>query len=227
MLFARYTLHTGPIYSACHGRCINGGRTGVDVNFGKNLIGAFYNPKAVVIDPSLLRTLPKEDFSSGMAEIIKHALIADRKLFNLLKESDPEITDVIEYALKVKADIVFNDPFEKNIRAYLNLGRYFAHAIEKVSGYQIKHGHAVAMGLMAEVLLSKRLLVLEEDFIPELEQVLTKYHLPIAIPNSLKQSDLLAAMKFDKKRDASGIKMVMQKKIGTVCLQYVDDKDIF
>jgi len=204
-----------------------GGKTGVDTSFGKNLIGSFYQPKAVIIDSNILDTLPQDEFACGMAEIVKHAIIADRELFFCLKEEKPHINLVIERALRVKADIVFNDPQENHIRAYLNLGHTYAHAIEKVSQYTIKHGQAVAMGLVMAVKLAKRLGMLEEDFTKDLECVLLKHNLPVTIPQELKTEALLAAMKHDKKRDPHGLKMVVPKRIGEVCLAYVEEKDIF
>lgn len=203
-----------------------GGKTGVDNQFGKNLVGLFYNPKAVIIDPSLLTTLPKEDFACGMAEIIKHGLIGDKELFYALNNT-MDMNEIITRAIKVKADIVFMDPKEHNIRAYLNLGHTFAHAIEKVSNFTIKHGMAVAIGLMLATKLSKRLGMLEEDFELDLHNLLKRHGLPTELPNFLLASDLLSAMKHDKKRDTRGLKFIVPIRVGEVVSQYVDDKDIF
>lgn len=203
-----------------------GGKTGVDVSFGKNLLGAFHNPHAVIIDPELLKTLSPEDYSCGMAEIIKHALIADRDLFYLLKNKEMAITDVITRALQVKANIVFNDPYESNIRAHLNLGHTFAHAIEKVSNYEIKHGIAVAMGLVLATKQSRHLGLLTEDFLDDLLIVLQKYHLPTSLPNHLAISDLMAAMQYDKKRDLEGLKLILPIKIGQVVIKLVNTDEI-
>jgi shikimate kinase / 3-dehydroquinate synthase len=203
-----------------------GGKTGVDVSWGKNLLGAFHNPHAVIIDPNLLQSLPKEDFSCGMAEIIKHALIADRDLFFLLKNENPDITDVIRRALLVKADIVFNDPYESNIRAHLNLGHTFAHAIEKVSNYEIKHGAAVAIGLVLATKQSRFLGLLTEDFLDDLLIVLDKFHLPTSLPKNLAINDLIAAMQYDKKRDAEGLHLILPTKIGQVVVQRVSGDEI-
>lgn len=200
-----------------------GGKTGVDLDFGKNLVGSFYPPKAVLIDKTFLKTLPREEFSCGMAEVIKHAIIADPSLFFKLKESFDEET--IEQALKVKAGIVFSDPYEQNIRAHLNLGHTFAHAIEKVSDYKIKHGFAVAMGLVMATKMALKLSTLEENFLADLEELLQKYGLPIKMPEDISIKELVLAMKHDKKRDNLGLKLILPKRLGQVCIKSVDEND--
>lgn len=204
-----------------------GGKTGIDLDIGKNLVGAFYNPKAVIIDPLLLSTLSKEDFACGMAEVIKHAIIADRPLFFALMKDELSLGEIIERALKVKALVVLADPREKNIRAHLNLGHTFAHAIEKVSQFSIKHGQAVAIGLMEATKLAKRLGMLEEDFLHDLEALLTKFGLPTSLPDPMKKADLVQAMQLDKKRDAAGLQFILPRKLGQVVIQPVDENDIF
>lgn len=204
-----------------------GGKTGIDLALGKNLVGAFYNPKAVVIDPELLATLPKDDFACGMAEVIKAAIIADRALFYAIKNDELDLSAIIERTIKVKAFIVLADPREKNIRAHLNLGHTFAHAIEKVSNYTIKHGAAVAIGLMEATKLSRKLGILEEDFQNDLEAVLKKFELPTTLPSHLKKSDLLDAMKLDKKRDDAGLRFILPKRLGEVITSHVDESDVW
>jgi shikimate kinase / 3-dehydroquinate synthase len=203
-----------------------GGKTGVDNEHGKNLLGLFHNPKAVIIDSGLLKTLPPLDFACGMAEIIKHAIIGDKELFYALN-NNLDINEIIERALRVKADIVFLDPKERNIRAHLNLGHTFAHAIEKVSNFEIKHGTAVAMGLVLATSLAKRLGILEEDFLPDLINLLHAHGLPSKVPAHFKASVLIDAMKHDKKRDTKGLKFILPKKLGEVVITHVDEQDIF
>lgn len=203
-----------------------GGKTGIDLSIGKNLVGSFYNPKAVLIDLDFLSSLPKDDFACGMAEIIKHAIIADRELFYALKSDSFNLETIIARAIKVKADTVLIDPKENNVRAHLNLGHTFAHAIEKVSHYQIKHGAAVAIGLVLATKLAKSLGILDEDFLGDLELLLNKFELPTQLPNYIKKNDLISAMKFDKKRDNSGLRFILPKRIGEVIIQYVDEKNI-
>ncbi len=204
-----------------------GGKTGIDLDIGKNLVGAFYNPKAVIIDPTLLKSLAYDDFACGMAEVIKHAIIADRSLFYAIKNDEISMGAMIERALKVKALIVLADPREKNIRAHLNLGHTFAHAIEKVSEFTIKHGQAVAIGLMEATKLARRLKYLEENFISELEMILKKFDLPTTLPEGIANADLIRAMSLDKKRDGADLKFILPKRIGEVGIQAVDPADIF
>jgi 3-dehydroquinate synthase len=203
-----------------------GGKTGIDLSFGKNLIGAFHNPRAVLIDPDFLKSLPDVEFACGMAEIIKHAIIGDRELFSDLEQSfDP--TTLIERAVQVKTQIVFADPRENNIRANLNLGHTFAHAIEKVSDYQIKHGQAVAIGLMLATKLAHRLGYLKNDFSDQLEKLLKKYHLPTELPSNMDKNALIKAMLHDKKRDRHGLKFILPHDLGDVRAEYVEENLIF
>lgn len=203
-----------------------GGKTGVDTSFGKNLVGAFNNPRSVIIDPNLLKSLPPEEFACGMAEIIKHAMIADADLFFSLKDGQIPIEELIARAIQVKANIVLMDPLEKNIRAHLNLGHTFAHAIEKVSDYTIKHGQAVAMGLILATRLAKKMGVLEKDFIKDLKDVLARFDLPTDMPQNIHIKDLIPAMRLDKKRDDGGLRFVLPKNVGEVLIQHVKEQDI-
>lgn len=203
-----------------------GGKTGIDTNLGKNLVGAFYNPQAVIIDHSFLKSLPKEELACGMAEVIKHAIIADPDFFRDLL-SNLSLPSLIERALKVKAEIVFQDPSEKSIRAHLNLGHTFAHAIEKESAYAIKHGEAVAMGLVLATELAFKRGILIEDFRPALKSLLKKYHLPEAMPSSLDKTRLLEAMLHDKKRDNKGLRFILPTKLGEVGIFYIDEREVF
>lgn len=203
-----------------------GGKTGIDTEQGKNLIGSFFMPKAVLIDPRFLRTLPPAEYACGMAEIIKHAVIADANLFQALSTQSLDPLTMIKKALQVKIDLVTSDPYESNVRAYLNFGHTFAHAIEKVSAYRIKHGEAVAMGMVQACRLAHNLGVLEEDFRPELVSVLEKYKLPTQMP-AFDHNLLVAAMKHDKKRAHKDLRFIVPKKIGSMLIQSVSDADIF
>ncbi|HXW60637.1 MAG TPA: 3-dehydroquinate synthase [Myxococcota bacterium] len=199
-----------------------GGKTGVDVSVGKNLIGSFHMPKAVIIDPSLLLSLPKEEYACGMAETIKHAIIGDKELFyELLSLSD---ISLLERAVLVKVRAVIEDPYEHHRRAHLNLGHTFAHAIEKASDYRIKHGQAVAIGLMLATKLSKRLSILEEDFEADLKSLLTRYELPHTLPQNLAAQTLLEAMQHDKKRDQLGLRFILPERLGQVSIRHVPEE---
>lgn len=203
-----------------------GGKTGVDVPAGKNLIGSFYMPKAVLIDPSLLKTLPAIEYACGMAEAIKHAIIGDTELFyDLLNKTLPDLS-LIERAVLVKVRAVIDDPTEQHRRAHLNLGHTFAHALEKASNYQIKHGQAVAIGLVLATALAKRLGILEEDFENELKSLLQRFDLPKAIPRNLDPHVVLQAMQHDKKRDQEGLRFILPRKIGLVSIDHVPESDV-
>lgn len=193
-----------------------GGKTGIDTCFGKNLVGSFHNPQAVIIDLNCLASLPEEECAAGMAEIIKHAIIADPDLFYDLLNKKLEPHNLVSRAIKVKVDLVFADPQEKNIRAHLNLGHTFAHALEKVSHYQIRHGYAVAIGLMLAANLAHQQGLLQQDFRPELLSLLKHYNLPHELPKNINKTELIAAMQHDKKRDSHGLKFILPIKLGIV-----------
>ena len=205
-----------------------GGKTGVDLPQGKNLVGAFKQPLAVLADVSTLRTLPPSQFSAGMAEVVKHALLAGGDLLTLLEERDlrPEILfqpgndDVLQRmivaAVQVKRDVVQSDPYESGRRAILNLGHTFGHAIERVSNYAIGHGYAVAMGLVAAVHLSAALGHCPPTLQARLERLLERFYLPTRIPRHLDAGQLLSAMGSDKKKVGGRLHFVLLRNVGDV-----------
>ncbi len=198
-----------------------GGKTGVDTGYGKNLIGAFYNPRAVLIDESFLSTLPPQEFACGMAEVIKHAIIANKGFFNDLLHKDLTYEEIIMASLSIKKNIVQEDFKESHTRAYLNLGHTFGHAIEKCTNYKIKHGEAVSIGLVLATKMSKYLELLQEDFLSNLITLLKKYNLPINLPASIHINNLIVAMQYDKKADNKGLKFVLPIRLGEVVITYV------
>lgn len=205
-----------------------GGKTGVDMPQGKNLVGAFKQPAAVLADVGTLRTLPATEFSAGMAEVVKHALIAGNNLLSLLEDGDwrqerlfqpgqeQRLVDLIVAAIAVKRDVVQSDPYEQGRRAILNLGHTFAHAVERVSDYGVSHGFAVAMGLVAAVNLSARLGHCDAALQARLETILERLYLPTRIPASLPPHDLLAAMGSDKKKLRGQLRFVLLRDVGHV-----------
>lgn len=207
-----------------------GGKTGVDMPQGKNLVGAFKQPAAVLADVGTLRTLPPAQFSAGMAEVVKHALIAGGQLLSHVEHGDwrqerlfqvgeeQRLIDLIVAAIAVKRDVVQSDPFEQGRRAILNLGHTFAHAIERVTAYGIHHGHAVSMGLVAAVNLSARLGHCDAALQPRLEAILDRLYLPTRIPAHLHSDDLLAAMSSDKKKLRGQLRFVLMRDVGDVFL---------
>jgi 3-dehydroquinate synthase len=188
-----------------------GGKVGVNLPAGKNLVGAFKQPEMVVIDTALLRTLPPVETRCGMAEVIKHGLIADPWL---LAHHDPsEITpDYVRRAVQVKIAIVEKDPYEANIRAYLNLGHTFGQAIEAVSGYTWRHGEAVAVGLAAAAHLSVLHGLAGPALVDTVERTLDAVGLPKRF-SGYALTDIRHAMDSDKKRKDSKVRFVLLRGI--------------
>ncbi len=204
-----------------------GGKTGVNHPRAKNLIGAFYQPKAVLIDTSTLQTLPQREFCSGMSEIIKAALICDEEFFcwleerviSLLEKEGNMITHAIKEACHIKAKIVMQDEREANIRALLNLGHTFGHALEQYLNYSDwLHGEAVAVGLVLAAEYSKRIGWLDEKSVLRIKNILTMANLPTKLPSSISVSKLIESMSSDKKKDTSKLKLVLLKGIGQAVL---------
>lgn len=210
-----------------------GGKTGVDLPQGKNLVGAFKQPLAVVADVDTLWTLAPDDFNAGLAEIVKHGLIASPGLLARL-ESEPdlmevyragqagepaaagEILPVIVEAILIKRDVVQADPYETGRRKILNLGHTFAHAIEQVSDYRVRHGHAVAIGLVAAIRLSAHLGHGEDRLATRIERLLGKLQLPTRLPAGLKPVDIIQAMISDKKKVQGRLNFVLIRDVADV-----------
>lgn len=176
-----------------------GGKVGVDLPQGKNLVGAFKQPAVVVIDPHVLTTLPAIEYCRGMAEVIKHALIADPELIALIRDRSLSDAALIRRAVQVKIDVVQRDPYEQGERAHLNLGHTFAHALEQVSGYAIAHGEAVAIGLAAAMRLSVRVGMGDRSMIDQVDALLDSAGLPRRIDPAYVPEAIYAAMATDKK----------------------------
>jgi len=202
-----------------------GGKTGVDLPQGKNLIGAFKQPIGVFADLSTLITLPVEEFAAGMGEVIKAGLIANPALFEQLEigarllpphdeESASALATVVIDAIQVKRDVVEEDPYEKGRRAILNLGHTFAHAIEQVSGYAVRHGEAVGMGLAAAAQLSASLGYCAGDLQTRIEAALEKASLPTRLPANLAAPALYKAMGSDKKKASGSLHFVLLRDVG-------------
>jgi len=191
-----------------------GGKVGVDLPQGKNLAGAFKDPLAVFADTDALRTLPRVEWRCGLAEVVKAALIADPPLLDHLAAHGPEpVETVIARAARVKIDVVNRDRTEQNVRAYLNLGHTFAHAIEQASAYAWRHGEAVAVGLVGAGLLSERLGMAAPGLAARIEQVLAGLELPTRYTD-LDPEALWAAMAHDKKWRAGVATFVLLDGIG-------------
>ncbi len=193
-----------------------GGKTGVDLPQGKNLVGAFKQPDAVLMDTGTLETLPAAEFRAGLAEVVKHGIIGAPDLFEQLEEHGPtSVTHLVVDAVRVKVRIVEEDPFEQGRRAVLNLGHTFGHAIEQVSGYAVRHGDAVAMGTVAASHMAARLDCCDAALAGRIERLLDRLGLPTRTP-PYDLDALLAAMGHDKKRAGRTLRFVVPRALGDV-----------
>jgi 3-dehydroquinate synthase len=199
-----------------------GGKTGVDFNGFKNMVGSFAHPKAIICDSLLLSTLPEREFRSGFAEVIKHALVADKKLFHTLaKESfgamdEDKLAEILLQSCGIKCNVVSKDANEKGLRKILNFGHTIGHAIEMLSHdtrNPLLHGEAISIGMIAEARLSLLSgLISKEDF-KKIEDIIEKAELPSRISKSYKNK-IYAKMMGDKKNERNIIKWVLLKGIG-------------
>jgi 3-dehydroquinate synthetase len=197
-----------------------GGKTGVDLPQGKNLVGAFHPPRLVLADPAVLSTLPDEEIRSGLAEVVKSGIIGDLLLFEICEQGrqavNNRITEVVSRSMGVKIHVIQQDPYESGLREVLNLGHTLGHAVEKASGYQLKHGEAVAIGIAAETKLSTWLGMADTGLLERVERVLVGLGLPIVIPGSLSHREIQQHMKVDKKRISGKTRFALPVKIGEV-----------
>jgi 3-dehydroquinate synthase len=204
-----------------------GGKTGVDLPEGKNLIGSFYPPRLVLADPNVLRTLPEPEFISGLAEVVKHGIISDPELFHVCARGLDCVKDnleqIVRQAMAVKIKVIEEDPYEKGFRAALNLGHTVGHAVELVSKFQIRHGEAVAIGMVAEAKLAERLMVAGQGLSDRIQTILSALGLPVQIPEQLPREEILHAMRVDKKKNAKAIRFALPAEIGKVELVDVMD----
>ncbi len=198
-----------------------GGKTGINSNHGKNMIGSFYSPRAVYADISWLDSLSDRDFSAGLAEVIKTGFISDGEILNLLDscsgiQAAREIAEaLVTLSVKVKADVVSQDFKESKLREILNFGHTFGHAIEKLSHYSLRHGEAVSIGLYFEALLSESVLGFTSAGSAHLKLLLQKFHLPIAVKiNDYVWSEIHSLMMSDKKSRDGHIRSVGLVSVG-------------
>ena len=206
-----------------------GGKTGINHPQGKNLIGAFYQPRLVWIDPEVLKTLPAREFRSAMAEVIKYGVIWDRELFDLLAKCDrldqlryvsAELLQTILYrCAKAKAEVVSKDEKEGNLRAILNYGHTVGHAIESVTNYRLyNHGEAVGLGMIiaGAIAVDLELWSMEEQ--AQQVAIITKTRLPQTLPADIDLDAIVAAMSTDKKVEAGKVRFILPTAIGAVTL---------
>ncbi|MBK9207324.1 MAG: 3-dehydroquinate synthase [Anaerolineales bacterium] len=204
-----------------------GGKTGFDLPEGKNLIGAFYPPKLVLADPQLLGTLPEAELISGMAEVVKHGIISDPELFKLcLRGLDwvkNNLEEVVKRAMAVKIKVIEEDPYEKGIRAALNLGHTVGHAVELVSKFKLRHGESIAIGTVAEAKYAAQVGLAGVGLVDAVTESLKALGLPIQIPDEMPREEIIRAMRVDKKKNAKAIRFALPVEIGKVELVEVTD----
>ena len=208
-----------------------GGKTGVNHVLGKNMIGAFYQPKCVVIDVDTLDTLEDREYSAGMAEIIKYGLLGNidflhylqNNIDGLMSRDKSMIIESVYRSCEDKADIVAQDELEAGKRALLNLGHTFGHAIENTLGYgNYLHGEAISVGMLMAAKLSQLEDQLSANEVGEIQHLLEKANLPISISGKITASDFMAAMSVDKKVIDGNIRLILLKKLGDafICDDY-------
>ena len=207
-----------------------GGKTGFDLPEGKNLIGSFYPPKLVVADPQVMKSLPEPELISGLAEVMKHGIISDPQLFNFcgrgLDSVKANLEEIVKRAMAVKIKVIEEDPYEKGVRAALNLGHTVGHAVELVSGFRLRHGEAISIGMVAEAKLAERLTVAAKGLSDAISEPLAELGLPIHIPKELPREELLRAMRVDKKKSNGVIRFALPVEIGKVDLVDVADLEM-
>jgi shikimate kinase/3-dehydroquinate synthase len=197
-----------------------GGKTGADLPQGKNLVGAFHPPRLVLADPQTLSSLPEPELRSGMAEVIKAGVIGDPQLFELCVTGWPlnqtYWSEIVRRSMAVKISVIEADPYEKNQRACLNLGHTIGHALELLSGFSIRHGEAVAMGMVAEARLAEHTGLAQPGLADQLVQVLQRFGLPVELPENLHPERLIESMTADKKRTGGKLRFALPVRVGEV-----------
>ena len=204
-----------------------GGKVAVDLKSGKNLVGAFYQPKAVYIDSDLLKTLPVRYLHDGLAEVIKYGCIRDKDLFVMLEKIQNEgellehVDEIIETCCNIKARIVEQDEFDTGERMLLNFGHTLGHAVEKTFYYdRYSHGEGVGIGMVLLTRQSEKLGLTEQGTADRIAALLQKFKLPVEV--QMQKADFLNAIALDKKKWGSRLTLVMLKKIGESFLQKVE-----
>jgi len=199
-----------------------GGKTGVDTSHGKNLIGAFHQPSLVAIDVATLETLPDRHLVAGFAEALKHGAIEDADYFEwmvathkaLRERRADEMLELVRKSVSIKSAVVSEDETEQGKRSVLNFGHTVGHAIEAASGFQLLHGEAVALGMLAEAEIGKRSGVTDQMACDALELALERFGLPKKMPSDLDLNHLVSIMKRDKKTRGGEVRMTFLERLG-------------
>lgn len=213
-----------------------GGKTGVNLPQGKNLVGAFHQPRIVFIDTDFLKTLPEKEYLTGLAEVIKYGIMWDQNLFHFLENNQSEISrrnaqalqTIIARSGEIKAEIVSQDEKEHGLRALLNLGHTFGHAFETLTAYKVyTHGEAIAVGMAYAARLAKKLQLLGAAECERIISLLNNYNLPIAY-GDLKPDNIIKQMYKDKKNSGGQLKLILPVSIGECkIINNVSPQDIF
>lgn len=207
-----------------------GGKTGVNLPEGKNLVGAFHQPSFVLIDTDTLKTLPRRHFRAGLAEVLKYGIIADAALWQLVRDESgnlrqghsSRLADIIHRCCEIKADIVSEDETEQGVRAILNFGHTVGHALESVMGYgRLLHGEAVSIGMVSAALLGQSLGITPIGTAEEIANALRSLGLPVALPRGVEFESLLSVMARDKKARDGQLRFVLIERIGQARLPIV------
>ena len=210
-----------------------GGKTGVNHPLGKNMIGAFHQPQAVIIDTNVLKTLPARELSAGLSEVVKYGLLGDKKFYHWIEENieslialdESVLTEAIARSCQNKADIVALDEREGGVRALLNLGHTFGHAIEAAQGYGVwLHGEAVSVGMVIALELSALMGKISHDEVDRLCRLLKKADLPISSPNNMTAEQFLQLMSLDKKVLDGRLRLILLEAIGQAVVR--DDASV-
>ncbi|MCR5487343.1 MAG: 3-dehydroquinate synthase [Lachnospiraceae bacterium] len=204
-----------------------GGKTGVDFDQYKNMVGAFHSPRLVYMNLAALSTLTARQFASGMGEVLKHGLIRNESFYEFLVNHFSEINDreldvlipMVRQSLEIKKDVVEKDPTEKGERAILNFGHTIGHAIEKYMGLKLMHGECVALGSIAACYISYRRGYLSTEEYYEIRDMFLPFFLPITLPDEADAAEILRLTKSDKKMNSGKIRFILLKKVGEA---YID-----
>jgi 3-dehydroquinate synthase len=201
-----------------------GAKTGVNTPGGKNLVGAFLRPAVVVIDPDVLRTLPRRQLAGGFSEVLKHGVIADAEYFQRIADEGAELLDpnsshysgIIQHSIRIKGGIVERDELERGERMVLNFGHTLAHAIEAATGYSLLHGEAVGIGMVLESRCGEEIGVTERGTAARIAQALRSLGLPTGLTGEALAETILNATRTDKKRRSGELRLALPARIGAM-----------
>ncbi len=199
-----------------------GGKTAIDLPYGKNLLGTFYQPCAVFTDLNFLDTLPEKEFNNGLAEIIKYGAIEDEKMFHALEDNMEAVKQkdatlllkLVENCCRIKKSIVEIDEKEQGLRRILNFGHTLGHALEALSKYKVTHGEGIALGMIAAARISEKMGYLENGETKRIEGLINGVGLPVNISKSVSPENIISQLRMDKKKKGDIVHFVLLKKIG-------------